>query len=138
MAYFLKTVFTQVIYRFNCIFNIETISFQINNFKMAGFFKKQDSLHARLSSHYETGSYKKKKYKKIKTYKKFVQKEHTDKRYILIPDLYNYLDYRSKEGILWPENSRAQVCTEMPIIKIFELLKYALLHFLLKLLLHIF
>ena len=36
------------------------------------FFFNWDSLHARLNSHYEAWSYKKKKHKKIKTYRKFV------------------------------------------------------------------
>ena len=32
----------------------------------------KDSLHAKLSSHYETWSYKKKKHTKIKAYRKYV------------------------------------------------------------------
>ena len=36
-----------------------------------GFFN-WDSFHARLNSHYKTWSYKKKKHKKIKTYRKSV------------------------------------------------------------------
>ena len=34
--------------------------------------KKWDSLHARLNSHYKAWSYKKKKHKKIKVYRKSV------------------------------------------------------------------
>ena len=36
------------------------------------FFFNWDSLHARLISHYKTWSYKNKKYKKIKVYRKSV------------------------------------------------------------------
>ena len=36
------------------------------------FFVNWDLLYARLNSHYETWSYKKKKYKKIKAYRKVV------------------------------------------------------------------
>ena len=46
-----------------------------------------DSLHARLNSHYAAWSYKRKKCKKIKAYRKPVQKEPTDKRCLLILDL---------------------------------------------------
>ena len=45
-----------------------------------------DSLHARLNSHYEAWSYKKKKYEKIKAYTKSAQKKTTVKRYLLILD----------------------------------------------------
>ena len=41
-------------------------------------FANWDSLCARLNSHYKVQSYNKKKYNKIKTYKKS-EKEHTDK-----------------------------------------------------------
>ena len=44
-------------------------------------------LYARLSSHYEAGSYKKKKHKKIKAYRKSVSKETTVKSCTLILDL---------------------------------------------------
>ena len=40
--------------------------------KWKRFFFNWDSLHARLNSHYEAWSYKKKKYKKIKTYRESV------------------------------------------------------------------
>ena len=50
-------------------------------------FLNWDSLHARLNNHYEAFSYKKKKHKKIKAYKKPVQKEPTVKRCLLILDL---------------------------------------------------
>ena len=48
------------------------------------FFLDWDSLHARLNSHYEVWSYKKKKHKKVKAYRKSVKKEPTVKRYLLI------------------------------------------------------
>ena len=51
------------------------------------FFFKWDSLHARLNSHSTAWSYKKKKHKKIKAYRKSVKKEPTVKRCLLILDL---------------------------------------------------
>ena len=45
------------------------------------------SLYARLNSHYEAWSYKKKKHKKIKLYRKSVSKEPTVTRCLLILDL---------------------------------------------------
>ena len=48
------------------------------------------SLHARLNSHYKAWSYKKKKHKKIKAYRKSVQKEPTVKRCLLILDLKSF------------------------------------------------
>ena len=51
------------------------------------FFLNCDSLHARLNSHHEAWSYKKKKHKKITAYRKSVQKEPTVKRCLLILDL---------------------------------------------------
>ena len=45
------------------------------------------SLHARLNSHYEAWSYKKKKHKKIKACRKFVKKKPTAKRCLLILDV---------------------------------------------------
>ena len=50
-------------------------------------FFNGDSLHARLNSRYKTWSYKKKKHKKIKAYKKSLLKENTVKRCQLILDL---------------------------------------------------
>ena len=47
-------------------------------------FCNWDSLHARLNSHYKAWSYKKKKHKKIKAYRKSVQKKPTVKRCLLI------------------------------------------------------
>ena len=44
-------------------------------------------LHARMSSPYEKWSYKKKKYKKSKVYRKSVKTEPTGKRSLLILDL---------------------------------------------------
>ena len=51
------------------------------------FFINWDSLHVRLNSHYEAWSYKKKKHKKVKAYRKSVWKEPTVKRCLLILDL---------------------------------------------------
>ena len=52
------------------------------------FFFNCDSVHARLNSHYEAWSYKKKKHNKITTpYRKSVWKEPTVKRCLLILDL---------------------------------------------------
>ena len=51
------------------------------------FFKNWDSLHARLNSHYKAWSYKKKKHKKIKAWKKSVQIKPIVKRCLLILDL---------------------------------------------------
>ena len=48
------------------------------------FFFNWVSFHARLNSHYHAWSYKKKKHKKLKTYRKCLQKEPTVKRYLLI------------------------------------------------------
>ena len=48
------------------------------------FLGKWDSLHARLNSYYVAWSYKKEKPKKIKAYRKSVQKEPTIKRCLLI------------------------------------------------------
>ena len=47
-------------------------------------FFNWDSLHA---TYYEAWSYKKKKHKKIKVYRKYVQKEPSVKRCLLIQDL---------------------------------------------------
>ena len=46
-------------------------------------FFNWDSLHARLNSHYQGWSYKKKKYKKVKGYRKSPLKEHTLNRCLL-------------------------------------------------------
>ena len=49
--------------------------------------KKWDSLHERLSGSYKAWSYKKKKHKKIKKYRKSLWKEPTVNWYLLILDL---------------------------------------------------
>ena len=63
----------------------------INNVTMHCFFFilffNWDSLHARLNSHYKAWSYKKKKHKKIKAFRKFLQKEPTICRCLIILDL---------------------------------------------------
>ena len=50
-------------------------------------FFNWDSLQARLNSHYEARSYKKKKHKKIKIHRKSLYKEPTVNRCLLIIDL---------------------------------------------------
>ena len=54
---------------------------------LAFFFFNWYSLQARLNSHYEAWSYKKRKHKKVKAYRKSIQKEPAVKRYLLILDL---------------------------------------------------
>ena len=44
----------------------------LKNYFLLLFVFNWDSLHARVNSHYEARSYKKKKYKKIKAYRKSV------------------------------------------------------------------
>ena len=51
------------------------------------FLKNWDSLHARLNSPYKAWSYKKKKLKMIKAYRKSLHKEPTVNRCLLILDL---------------------------------------------------
>ena len=51
------------------------------------FLKNCDSLHARLNSHYEAWSYKKKKHNKITAYRKSIWKEPAVKRCLLILDV---------------------------------------------------
>ena len=55
---------------------------------------KKEYKYITLNSNYEASSYKKKKYKKIKAYRKSVLKEPIVKACLLI------LDHRSKESIL--------------------------------------
>ena len=50
-------------------------------------FFNLDSLHARLNSHYKAQSYKEKKHKKIKAYRKSLYKEPTVNRCLLKLDL---------------------------------------------------
>ena len=60
-----------------------TLNFRYQNVKkqaissLCYFFFNWDSLHPRLNSHYKAWSYKKKKDKKIKAYRKSLQKEPT-------------------------------------------------------------
>ena len=75
-----------------CVHNF--VNFNVVNI----FFFNWDSLHARLNSHYKAWSYKKKKHKKIKAYRKFLYKEPTVNRCLLILEL-SHLDYRSEESI---------------------------------------
>ena len=56
-------------------------------------FLNWDSLHAKLKSHYKAQSYKKKKDKKIKAYRKYAKKEPRVKRCLLILDLKPFRSY---------------------------------------------
>ena len=58
--------------------------------KAEKIFFNLDSLHASLNSDYKIWSYKKKKHKKMKSYRKSVQKEPTVKRCLLILDLQSF------------------------------------------------
>ena len=58
-----------------------------NDKKLYFYFFNWDSLHARLNSHYKAWSCKKQKQKKVKAYRKSIQKEDTVKRCLLILDL---------------------------------------------------
>ena len=55
--------------------------------KNGPIFFKWNAPHARLNSYYKAWSYKKKKHKKVKTYRKSTQKQPTVKRCLLILDL---------------------------------------------------
>ena len=95
------------------------------------YFFNWDSFHARLNSHYEAWSYKKKKHKKIRAHRKSVQKEPTVKRCLLILDLkplrsqvkgkhsvgreFQSLAVRGSRGQLC--DSRAQLC-ELPLLNV--------------------
>ena len=64
--------------------------------RTVGPFFCWDSLYARLNSHYEAWSYKKKKHKKIKAYRKSVWKECKVKRFLLILDYEAWSDKKKK------------------------------------------
>ena len=72
--------------RFPC-FNCPIKNFYIFHLFKTIFFSNWDSLHTRLNSHYKAWKYKKKKHKKIKAYRKSIQKEPTVQRCLLILDL---------------------------------------------------
>ena len=63
--------------------------------RMKQIFFNWDSLHVRLNSHCKAWSYKKKKHKKIKAYRKSLQKEHAVNRCLLILDLKPYSKTRT-------------------------------------------
>ena len=65
----------------------ETTTCRIGHRNFPFFLFNWDSLHARLNSHYKAWSYKKGSTKKITGYRKFVKKEPTVTRYLLILDL---------------------------------------------------
>ena len=68
---------------------------------LLSFFFNWDFLHPRLNSHFKAWTYKKKRHKKIKAYRKFLQKEPTVNRCLLILNLKDtYLYHRSKESII--------------------------------------
>ena len=62
-------------------------------------FFNWDSLQARLNSHYRAWSYKKKKHKKIKAYRKSLQKEPTVNKSLLILDLKPFRCVKGKHSI---------------------------------------
>ena len=74
-------------------------------------FLNRDSLHVKLNIHYAAWSYEKKKYRKIKAYRKSVSKEPTDKRCLLILDLKPFRSYiKGKHSLctgFWRESSCA-------------------------------
>ena len=75
---------------YEIVFVISVICFNrlfFEHLESSKSFFNWDSLHARLNSHYEASSYKKKKRKKVKTYRKSVQKEPAVKRCLLILEL---------------------------------------------------
>ena len=65
--------------------------------QMKYIFLNWDSLHERLNSHCKAWSYKKKKRKRIKAYRKSLQKEPTVSRCLLILDLKPYPKTRTTE-----------------------------------------
>ena len=58
-----------------------------SSWSFISLFFHWNSLHAKLKSHCKSWSYKKKKYKKIRAYRKSVQKKPIVKRCLLILDL---------------------------------------------------
>ena len=66
--------------------DLMTVNMSLSAMAMNSEFFSWDSLHARLN-HYKIWSYKKKKHKKIKVYKKSVKKERTVRRCLLILEL---------------------------------------------------
>ena len=56
-------------------------------FELSYFFMNWDSIYARLNRHYKAWNYEKKKYKKIKAYRKSLEKEPTVNSFLLILDL---------------------------------------------------
>ena len=69
-----------------CLFFRKSLIFIITKL-LHVFFKNWDSFHVKLNSHYKVWSCKKKKYKKIKAYRKYVYKDPTAKSCLLILDL---------------------------------------------------
>ena len=68
--------------------NIHSLSYlSLSWLHFKHFFKNYYLLHAKLDSHYEAWSYKKKKHKKVKANQKSAQKEPTVRRFLLILNL---------------------------------------------------
>ena len=84
-------------WRLKCPFKVSLLMiwhfgtpFPCNLPKWNTFFFNWGSLHVRLNSNWKAWSYKKKRDKKIKAYRKPLQKEPTVNRCLLIPDLKPY------------------------------------------------
>ena len=85
-----KALYLSIITQSICYNHVQCLyelSFWIHVLMTCNFFFNWDSLQARLNSYYKAWSYKKKKHKKIKAYKKSVSEKPTVKRCLLIPDL---------------------------------------------------
>ena len=70
-----QTLFSLKFFQWQNIIHIIFIVFIFHLLICSLLFLNRDLLHARLNSHYEAESYKKKKHKKIKAYGKYVKKE---------------------------------------------------------------
>ena len=77
--FFLQNTFGWLLLLFLGLYEISSLFFYICN--------NWDLLHVRLNSHHEAWSYRKKRHKKIKAYRKSVQKEPSVKMCLLILDL---------------------------------------------------
>ena len=73
---------------------VEKISKKLQKFQEISPMQKE-FLPSRLSSHYKASSYKKRKHKKVKAYRKSSKKEPTAKRYLLILGLSRFVSHRA-------------------------------------------
>ena len=81
------------------------------------------SLHARMNSHYIAWSYKKKKSKKIKSYRESIQEEPAVNRCLLILDLKPFRLWVMTQTQTQAENPRVQLCEEKNVdVDILEML----------------